>query len=97
MNIKISEERLNDICFPVLDEVFGVLTTPDNYRFYDEMGNGRILIRKNKSHITFGDFKKLMSSIELNPHIWGIAIKNWLKYNFGINVNDEFVWLTWSF
>ena len=46
MKIKISEKRLNEVCFPVLDEVYGILTTTDNYRFFDEYGQGRILIRK---------------------------------------------------
>jgi len=96
MDVKISEERLNDICFPIIDEVFGVLSTPDNYRFFDESGEGRILIRKNQPHITFKDYRKLSSEIELNPYIWGVVLKHWLKQNFGVNVKPEFVWLTWS-
>jgi hypothetical protein len=96
MDIKISEDRLNEISFPILDEVYGILNTPDKTRFYDESGEGRILIRKNQPHIYFKDYRKLSSIMDLQPHIWGIVIKNWLKQNFGINVKPEFVWMSWT-
>ena len=96
MKIKISEKRLNEVCFPVLDEVYGILTTTDNYRFFDEYGQGRILIRKKQPHIYFKDYRKISSELELDTHIWGIIIKNWIKENFNIDVKPEFVWLTWS-
>jgi hypothetical protein len=96
MTYKISQERLNEICFPILDEVYGVLTTKDKIHFYDENGQGRIYIRRKEPHIYFKDYKKLISELELNTHIWGLVLKNWIKENFNIKVEGEFSWLTWS-
>lgn len=96
MDIKISQKRLNEICFPILDEVYGILTTPNKTNFYDENGNGRIYVRRKEPHIYFKDYKKIISELELNTYIWGLIIKDWIKDRNNINVNDEFSWLTWS-
>jgi len=97
MVYKISQERLNRVCFSILDEIYGVLHNNENPNaFYDEENKGRILIRKGQPHIYYKDLMKMINEVKLDPYMWGYVIKDWMKERFDRDVKDEFVWLTWS-
>jgi hypothetical protein len=97
MKYEISQDRLNEIATPILDEVFGPLHPQgDKNRLFDDEGIGRIHIRRNTPHISPKDFKRLISELDLPPHIWAKVIQHWMKERYDRDVIDEFAWLSYS-
>jgi hypothetical protein len=53
-------------------------------------------VRKNIPYILFKDYQKMSSAIDVKTDVWANIIQYWLKDRYGINLFDEFAWLSYD-
>ena len=99
MQIVIPKEKLNNILFPIFDEIYGVLNNEkDNTRYFDEYGEGRVHVRTRKKvgYILFKDFQKMNEFINLPSEIWFGSFIDWFHQNYGVKLDSELSWLSYK-
>ena len=99
MQYIIERERLNNVAFPILDEIYGVLSNKkDKTRYFDEYGDGRVHVRTRKKtgYILFSDFKKMKEELDLPQELWFEIFLDWFENRYGVRLDPELAWLSYS-
>jgi hypothetical protein len=99
MDFVIPKERLNNILFPILDEVYGPLdNSMDESKYFDEYGMGRVHVRTRKKvgYVLYKDFQKLIEELPLPLYVWFNTFIDWFYERYNVKLDPDLSWLSYQ-